>query len=88
MSRDQNERKKNHNLKIRNTSFEIVAKFQYLGNPPPKKNENCIHEESQWALNAGNAASSHTGIYLFSSLLYNNMNIKINRIILKWILTK
>jgi len=68
-------------------SLEIVAKFQYLGTTPAPS-LNCIHEESQCGLNAGNTASVHTSIYLFSSLLYNNMKIKINRIILKWILIK
>jgi hypothetical protein len=42
-----------HGIKIANRSFEVVAKFQYLGTT--LTDQNCMQEEIKSRLNSGNA---------------------------------
>jgi hypothetical protein len=42
-----------HSIKTANRSFEVVAKFRYLGTTPT--DQNCKHEEINSRLNSGNA---------------------------------
>jgi hypothetical protein len=74
MSRDENARR-NHNIKIDNSSFERVEEFRYLGTTI--KNQDSIHEEIKSSLKSGNAPLSFVQNLLFSSLLAKNIKIKI-----------
>ena len=52
MSRDQNAGR-SHNIKIDNSSFEMVEEFKYLGKI--LTNQNSIQEELESRLKSGNA---------------------------------
>jgi len=52
MSRDQNAGR-SHNIKIDNSSFEMVEEFKYLGKI--LRNQNSIQEELESRLKSGNA---------------------------------
>ena len=74
MSRDQNARQ-SHSMKIGNSSFEWMEKFQYLGTT--LTNQNSIQEEIKSKLKSGNACYPSVQNLLSSSLLPTNLNIKI-----------
>ena len=74
MSRDQNARQ-SHSMKIGNSSFEWMEKFQYLGTT--LTNQNSIQEEIKSKLKSGNACYPSVQNLLSSSLLPTNLKIKI-----------
>ena len=76
MSRDQNTGR-SHNIKIRNSSFERVEKFIYLGRT--LTNQNSIQEEIMSRLKSGNACYFSVQNLLSSNLLSRNLKIKIHR---------
>ena len=78
MSRDENAGR-SHSIKIDNTSFERVEEFKYM--ETTITNQNSIQEEIKSRLKSGNACYHSVHNRLFSSLLSNNLNIKIYRTI-------
>ena len=78
-SRDQNARR-NHNIKIYNSSSEKVEKFKCMGNT--LTNHSFIQEEIKGRLKSGNACYHPVQNLLFSSLLPKNTKIKIYRTII------
>jgi len=76
MSRDQNAGR-SHNIKIRNSSFERVEEFIYLGRS--LTNQNSIQEEIISRLKSGNACYFSVQNLLSSNLLSRNLKIKIHR---------
>jgi hypothetical protein len=79
MFQDQNT-KRNHNMKIDKSSFEIVEEFRYL--VTTIKNKNSIHEEIKSKLKSGNARYHAVQNLLFSSLLSKSIKIKIHKTII------
>ena len=73
-SRDQNAGRR-HNIKIDNTSFERVEEFKYLGTT--STSQNSIQEEIKGRLKSGNACYQTVQNLLPSSLLSNNIKVKI-----------
>jgi hypothetical protein len=67
-------------IKIGNRSFEIVAKFRYLGKKLTYLN--CIHEEIKSRLNSGNACYHSVQSLLLSHLLFRNIKVKIYKTII------
>jgi hypothetical protein len=76
MSGDQNAGQNGY-IQIGNKSFETVQQFKYLGTA--LKNQNSIHEEIKSRLKSGNACYDSVQNLLSSSLLSNNVKIKIYR---------
>jgi len=76
MSRDQNAGR-SQNIKIDNNSFEMVEEFKYLGTT--LRNQNSIQEDIKNRLKTGNACYHSVQKLLSSSLLSNNIKIKIYR---------
>jgi len=74
MSRDQNAGRI-RNLKLDNSSFERVGEFKYLGTT--LTNQNSIQEEVMSRLKSGNACYHSVQNLVSSSLLSNNLKIKI-----------
>jgi len=68
----------NHNIQ-KDKSFERVQQFKYLGKTP---NKNSIHEEIRNRSKSGNAFYHPVQNLLSSSLLSNNLKIKIYRTII------
>jgi len=66
-----------HNIKIDNSSFEIVEEFKYFGTT--LTNQNSIQEEIQSRLKSGNACYHSVQNIFPSSLLSKNLKIKIYR---------
>jgi hypothetical protein len=79
MSRDHNAGQ-NHNIKIKNKSFERVEQFKYLGTT--LSNQNSIQEEIKSRLKWGNACYQSVQELLSSSLLSKNTKIKTYRTII------
>jgi hypothetical protein len=79
MSRDQNAGR-SHSIKTDNTSCERMEEFKYLGTT--LTDQNSIKEEIKTRLKSGNACYHSVHSRLFSSLLSNNLNIKIYRTII------
>jgi len=78
ISRDQNAGR-SQNIRIDNNSFEMVEEFKYLGTT--LTNQNSIQEEIKSILKSENACCHSVLNFLPSSLLSNNMKIKIYRTI-------
>jgi hypothetical protein len=76
LSRHQNAGQ-NHNIKIRDRSFENVAKFGTT-----ITNKNLIQEEIKRRLNSGNAWYRSVQILLSPRLLSKNVKIKIHKTII------
>jgi hypothetical protein len=70
----------NHNIKLPNRSFEIVARFKYL--KTSVKSQNLIHEEIKRRLNLGSACDHSVQSLLSSCLMSKNRKIKIYRSII------
>jgi hypothetical protein len=79
MSRDQNAGQ-NGNIQIGNESFETVEQFKYLGTT--LMNKNLIQEEISSRLKSRNACHHSVQNPLSSSLLSNNVKVKIYRTII------
>jgi hypothetical protein len=69
-----------HNIKIDNSSFEMVEEVKYLGTN--LMGENSIQEEMKSSLKSRNACYYSVQNALFSSLLSKNLEIKIYRTII------
>jgi len=69
-----------HNIQTHNISFEKVEQFKYLGKIQVNKNYN--HEEIKSRLKTGNAYYYSVQNLLSSSVLSNNIKIKIYRTII------
>jgi len=78
MSRDQNAGQ-GHNIKIDNSSFEMVEEFKYL--ETTLTDQNSIQEEIKRRLKSWNACSPAVENLLSSRLLSKNTKIKIYRTI-------
>jgi hypothetical protein len=79
MSRDQNSRR-SHNIKTHTSSFERVEQLKYLGTIIINQNFN--QEEIKSRLKSGNACYRSVQNLLSSSLLSNNIKIKIYGILI------
>ena len=79
MSRDKNAGR-SQNMKIDNSSIEIVEEFKYLGTT--LTNQNSIQKEIKSRLKSGNACYYSVQNILSSSLLSKNLKIKIYRTII------
>jgi len=79
MSRDQKAGQR-HNIQTDNSSFKRVEQFKYFGTTLP--NQNSIQEEIKIRLNSKNACYHSVQNLLSSSLLHNNIKIKIYRTII------
>jgi hypothetical protein len=78
VSRDQNAGQIRE-IKIGNRSFENVSQFKYLGTTIT--NQNLIQEEIKRRLNSGNACYYSVKKLLSSSLLSNNLKVRIYKTI-------
>jgi hypothetical protein len=67
-------------IKIANRSFEVMAKFKYLGTI--LTDQNYIHEEIKSRLNSGNACYHLVQSLLSSRLLSKNVKVKIYKTII------
>jgi len=74
MSRDQNAGR-SHSMKTHNSSIERVEEFKYLGRT--LTNQNSIQEEIKSRLKLGNACYYSLQNFLSSSLLSENLKLKI-----------
>jgi hypothetical protein len=79
MSRNQKIGQK-HSIKIANRSFDVGAKFRYLGTT--LTDQNCMHKEVKSRLNSGNACYHSVKSLLSSRLLSRNLNVKIYKTII------
>ena len=79
MSRDKNAGR-SQNMKIDNSSIEIVEEFKYLRTT--LTNQNSIQKEIKSRLKSGNACYYSVQNILSSSLLSKNLKIKIYRTII------
>jgi hypothetical protein len=73
MSRSQKIGQKD-SIKVANRSFEVVAKFRYLGTI--LTDQNCMHKEINSRLNSGNACHHSVQCLLSSRLLSRNLQLK------------
>jgi sorting nexin-29 len=78
MSRSQKIGQK-YSIKIANRSFDVMAKFKYLGTLTDK---NCMQEEINRRLNSGNVFYHSVQSLLSSRLLSRNVKVKIYKIII------
>ena len=69
-----------HNINIDNSSFGRVEEFKYLGTIVT--NQNSLQDEIKSGMNSGNACYHSVKNILSSSLLSNNLKIKIDRTII------
>jgi hypothetical protein len=67
-------------IKIGKRSFEIVAKFRYLGTT--LTDQNCIREEIKSRLNSGNTCYHSVQSRLSSRLLSRNVKVKIYKTVI------
>jgi hypothetical protein len=79
MSRSQKVGKK-RSIKIASRSFEVVAKFKYLGTTPTDQNH--LHEEIKSRQNSGNAYYHSVQSLLSSRLLSRKLKVKIYKTII------
>jgi hypothetical protein len=70
---------RSHSVKIDNSSFDGVEEFKYLGTT--LTNQNSVEEEIKSRLKLGNACYHSVQNLLSSSLLFENLKIKICRTI-------
>ena len=68
---------RSYSTNISNISYEIVEQFRYLGTK--LTNQNCIQEEIKSSMMSGNACYHSVQNVLCSVLIYKNINIKIYR---------
>jgi hypothetical protein len=68
-----------HSIKIANRSFEVVAKFRYLGTT--LTDQICMNEEIKSRINSGNVCCHSVQSPLSSRLLYRNVKVKIYKTI-------
>jgi hypothetical protein len=68
-----------HSIKIANRSFEVVAKFKYLGT---QTGQNCMHEGINSRLSSGNACYHSVQSLPSSRLLSRNLKVKIYKTII------
>ena len=71
------ETERSHNIKIDNSYFARVDQFKYLGTN--LRNQNFIREEIKSRLKSGNACYHSVQSLLSSSLLSENIQVKIYR---------
>jgi hypothetical protein len=79
LSRHQNAGQ-NHDIKIDSRWFENMTQFRYLGTTIT--NENLIQEAIERRLNFGNACYNSVQNLLSSRLLYENIKIRIYKIVI------
>jgi len=79
MSRDQNAGR-SHSIEIDNSQFERLEEFKYLGTT--LTNQNFIQEKIKNRVRSGNACYHSVRNLLSSSLLSNNLKIKMYRTII------
>ena len=72
-----------HTMKVHNRSIERVEEFKYLGTT--LTNQNSIQKEIKSRLKLGNACYHSVQNLLSSSLLSKNLNIKIYRTIILFV---
>jgi hypothetical protein len=77
MSRSQKLGQK-RSIKIANRSFEVVAKFRYLG--ATLTEQNCMHGEINSRLNSGNVCYHSIQSLLSSRLLSRNLKLKYTKL--------
>jgi len=79
MTRDRNAGRSN-DIKIDSTSFERVEQFRYLGTTLTR--HDTIQEEIKSGVNSGNACFYSVQNLLSSSMLFQDMKVKIHRTII------
>jgi hypothetical protein len=73
-----------HSIKRANRSFEVVAKFKYLGTTLTY--QHCMQEEIKSRLNSGSACYHSVQSLMSSRLLSRNVKVKIHKTIIQPVL--